>query len=137
MRRAIGIACLIALTSATAARGETWVKYIDLPKGLAWSYESDYTYTDQASGRLVVMQAISKAESNIGPSTPGKPDGVGSVVALDCKKKTLVTMSAYSPKSPLAIDDKWREAKPNKAGSNEDKALLAAVCPTAAAAPVR
>src|SRR4029453_14960931 len=111
MRCAFALAAALTLT-AGAAGAETWTKYADGANGTAWSYDSDYSYKDKQSGRLVVMQAISKPEVHLGPSGPGKPDGVGSVVALDCAKKTLVTLGAYKPSAPLDINAKWRSATP-------------------------
>ena len=60
-----------------AASAETWKKYTEADNGIAWSYDADYAYKDRATGRIVVMQAISKPSANLGPSGPGKPDGVG------------------------------------------------------------
>ena len=69
---------------ASAASAETWTPYTTpTDKGLQWSYDADYSYRDAASGKVVVLQAIGKvgAEPRMGPSGPGKPDGVGSVLA--------------------------------------------------------
>lgn len=131
MRRALALAALIALSAANAASAETWTKYVDAANGTAWSYDADYSYKDKASGRVVVMQAISKPSANLGPSGPGKPDGVGSVVAIDCSGKTIILMGGYTPSKPLAIANDWRGETPKKATGAENLALLAAVCPTA------
>lgn len=136
MRRAIALATALTLI-AGAASAETWTKYVDGPNGTAWSYDGDYSYKDKATGRLVVMQAISKPEAKLGPSAPGKPDGVGSIVALDCAKKNLILLGSYKPSAPLAINDKWREETPKKADGPDNAALLAAVCPHVDHVPVK
>ena len=135
MRRALALAALIAplvVTWAAAgpASAEHWTKYTDgSAAGTAWSYDADYSYKDKQTGRLVVMQAISKPESKLGPAAPGAADGVGSVVALDCAKKNLIMMSGYSPSKPLNIRGNWREETPKKAEGAENEALIGAVCP--------
>ena len=136
MRRALALAAAMTL-AATTATAETWTKYVDGENGLAWSYDADYTYKDKASGRLVVMQAISKADKKLGPSGPGKPDGVGSVVAIDCAKKNLISLGSYKPSQPLAIKADWQKDTPKKAEGADNLALLAAVCPHAAHVPVK
>jgi hypothetical protein len=138
MRRAIALAALIAAASAAgAACAEHWTKYIDGDNGTAWSIDSDYSYKDKATGRVVIMQAISKPSANLGPSAPGKPDGVGSVVAIDCAKKNLIAVGSYSPSKPLAITDSWRSDTPKKADGTENEALVGAVCATAEKLPVK
>ena len=141
MRRALALAALIAPLAAMAAPGtasaEKWTKYIDVANGTAWSYDADYSYKDNQTGRLVVMQAISKPSANLGPSGPGKPDGVGSVYALDCTKKNMISLGGYSPGKPLNINNGWRSDTPKKADGAENEALLAAVCPTLANAPTK
>jgi hypothetical protein len=133
MRRAIALAALTALvaaaTAATAA--ETWKKYADGENGTEWSYNTDYTYKDKASGRVVVMKAISKPSANIAPSGPGT--GVGFVEAIDCGRGTTVLMGSYKPGSDLAINSDWRNTTPKKA----EPELIAAVCPTADKLPVK
>jgi hypothetical protein len=136
MRRALAIAALFTM-AASGASAETWTKYVDGPNGTQWSYDSDYTYKDKQSGRLVVMQAISKPEAKLGPSGPGKPDGVGSVVAIDCKAKNLIALGGYKPGADLQIPESWRSDKPKKAAGPDNQALLAAVCPHADQAPVK
>lgn len=136
MRRVIALAAATAL-AATAASAETWTKFVDGPNGTQWSYDADYTYKDKASGRLVVMQAVSKPEAKLGPSGPGKADGVGYVYAIDCGKKNLITVAAYKPSAPLEIPAKWRDEKPKKATGPENEALLAAVCPHVDHVPVK
>ena len=137
MRRALALAALIGLTTATAASAETWKKYVDGDNGTAWSIDSDYAYKDKATGRVVVMQAVSKPSANLGPSAPGKPDGVGSVVAIDCQDKNFITLGSYRPSQPLAIAGDWRHETPKKATGAENEALLAAVCPSARKLPVK
>ncbi|HEY8573192.1 hypothetical protein [Phenylobacterium sp.] len=139
MRRALALATLTAAVAfAGAASAEKWSKFADVAaNGTAWSYDSDYTYKDKASGRLVVMQAISKPDAKLGPSGPGKPDGVGSVVAIDCKAKNLITVAAYRPSAEFAIPANWRSSSPKKAQGAENEALLAAVCPHIDHVPVK
>lgn len=136
MRRAIALATALTLV-AGAASAETWTKYVDGANGTQWSYDGDYSYKDKASGRLVVMQAISKPEAKLGPSGPGKPDGVGSVVALDCAKKNMILLGSYKPSAPLAINDDWRKVTPKKADGADNEALIAAVCPHIDHVPVK
>src|SRR6478672_4843600 len=123
MRRALALAALIAASAvAGTAAAEHWTKYADVDGGTAWSYDADYSYKDRETGRLVVMQAISKPAANLGPSAPGKPDGVGSVVALDCGKKNLIQLSGYSPSKPLDIKSSWRAETPKRADGAENLA---------------
>ena len=142
MRRALALAALIAPVAAFAAAGsaaaEHWTKYTDgSAAGTAWSYDADYSYKDKQTGRLVVMQAISKPESKLGPAAPGAADGVGSVVAIDCTKKNMILMSGYSPSKPLNIRSNWREETPKKADGAENEALIREVCPHVDHLPVR
>jgi hypothetical protein len=138
MRRALALATVLAAAAvANAATAETWTKFVDAGNGTVWSYDADYTYKDKQSGRLVVMQAISKPASKLGPSGPGKPDGVGYVYALDCKAKNLISVAQYTPSKPLEIPANWRGVSPKKASGAENEALLAAVCPHADHAPVK
>lgn len=137
MRRALALAAAAALATAGAASAETWTKYVDGANGTAWSYDSDYTYKDKQTGRIVVMQAISKPSANLGPSGPGKPDGVGSVVAIDCSKKNLILLGSYKPSEALATSASWRKETPKKATGADNEALLAAVCPHADHVPVK
>ena len=136
MRRAIALATALTLV-AGAASAETWTKYVDGANGTAWSYDGDYSYKDKATGRLVIMQAISKPEAKLGPSAPGKPDGVGSIVALDCAKKNLIMLGSYKPSAPLAINEAWRTETPKKAEGPDNAALMAAVCPHIDHVPVK
>jgi len=129
MRRAIALAALVAVTAVGTASAEHWTKYIDVDGGVAWSYDGDYSYKDKATGRLVVMQAISKPAVNLGPSGPGKADGVGSIVAIDCAKRNLITIGAYTPSKPMDEKAKWRSDTPRRAAGPENEALMAAVCP--------
>lgn len=136
MRRMIAIAALCAL-AATAAQAETWKPYAKTANGLEWSYDADYSYRDAQTGKVVVMQAVGKpgAEPRMGPSAPGKADGVGFVTALDCSAKTLTSLGGYTPSKPLALSDAWRKAKGNPAKSAEDQALIAEACQGAEALP--
>ena len=136
MRHTLLIAAALSLTAAQAS-AENWVKYIDADGGIVWSYDADYTYRDRTSGRLVVMQAVAKPSANIGPSSPGKPDGVGSVVAIDCKDRNLITLGSYKPSAPLDIKSTWRSDTPKKATGADNIALVAAVCAKADDAPVK
>jgi hypothetical protein len=137
MRRALALAAALTLAAAGTAAAETWTKFVDAGNGVQWSYDGDYSYKDKASGRLVVMQAISKPEAKLGPSGPGKPDGVGSVVAIDCSAKNLIILGAYAPSKPLEIADGWRNGAAKKATGAENEALVAAVCPHIAHVPVK
>lgn len=139
MRLALAIAAASAM-AATAAQAETWKPYGAVSdKGLQWSYDADYSYRDQQSGKVVVMQAIGKvgAEPRMGPSAPGKPDGVGSVLALDCREKTLISLGGYSPKKPLELSANWRTSNASAVKTPEDKALVEAVCGAADRLPAK
>ena len=136
MRRVFALATALTLL-AGAASAETWTKYVDGANGTAWSYDGDYSYKDKQTGRLVVMQAISKPEAKLGPAGPGKSDGVGSIVAIDCSKKNMIVLSGYKPSAPLAIKDNWRTETPKKAEGAENVALMAAVCPHIDHVPVK
>lgn len=137
MRRAIALAALVTFAAAGVASAETWKKYTDGDNGTAWSYDADYSYRDKATGRVVVMQAISKPAANLGPSGPGKPDGVGSVVALDCQNKNMIVLGAYTPSKPLAISSSWRSETPKKAVGQDNEALIASACAGAGSLPVK
>jgi hypothetical protein len=140
MRRAIALALTAAFGAAAvhgAASAETWKKYTEADTGIAWSYDADYAYKDRATGRIVVMQAISKPSANLGPSGPGKPDGVGSVVALDCSAKNMIVIGSYSPSKPLALTPTWRSDAPKKATGADNEALFAAVCSSASKVPTK
>ena len=129
MRRAFALIVIAALAVSSAASAETWTKYVDGANGTAWSYDADYSYKDRQSGRLVVMQAISKPEAKLGPSGPGKSDGVGSIVAIDCSNKNLIVIGSYKPSAPLDVKATWRNDAPKKAAGADNEALIAAVCP--------
>jgi hypothetical protein len=135
MRRALALAALIALSTAGAASAAHWTKFADGANGIEWSYDSDYTYKDKQTGRIVVMQAISKPSANLLPSGP--PTGVGSVYAMDCEKKNVILLGSYKPSAPFAIANGWRSDTPKKLGGTEDEALMNAVCKTASQAPVK
>jgi hypothetical protein len=135
MRRALALAALIALSTAGAAYAEHWTKFADGANGIEWSYDGDYSYKDKQTGRLVVMQAISKPSANLMPSPP--PTGVGSVYAIDCVKKNVIPLGAYKPSAPFAISTSWRSDTPKKLGGPEDEALVAAVCPHIDHVPVK
>ena len=126
MRRALALAALIALATAGAAYAEHWTKFADGVNGIEWSYDSDYSYKDKQTGRIVVMQAISKPSANLMPSGP--PTGVGSVYAMDCQKKNVIVVGAYKPSAAFGIPNGWRADTPKKLGGPEDEALMAAVC---------
>jgi hypothetical protein len=126
MRRALALAALIAVSTAGAAYAEHWTKFANGDNGTEWSYDGDYTYKDRETGRIVVMQAISKPSANIEPGAPGK--GVGYVYALDCTKHNLIMVTSYKPSAEFAIPGNWRASTPKKAGGAEDEALFAAVC---------
>lgn len=136
MRRAFALAAALSLI-AGAASAEKWTKFSEAGNGIEWSYDGDYSYKDQQSGRLVVMQAISKPEAKLGPSGPGKPDGVGSVVAIDCKAKNLISVASYKPNMALEIPANWRETTPKKLAGADNEALAAAVCPHIDHVPVK
>ncbi|THD77294.1 MAG: hypothetical protein E7812_15235 [Phenylobacterium sp.] len=131
MRRALALAALIALGAAGTASAETWKKYASGDNGTEWSYDTDYSYKDAASGRIVVMKAISKPSASIMPGGPGK--GVGFVEALDCNKGTTQPMGAYKPSSEFVVNAEWRRQTAKKA----DPDLLSAVCPGASKLPVK
>lgn len=135
MRRALALAALIVLSTASAASAEQWIKFANGDNGTEWSYDKDYSYKDKETGRLVVMQAISKPSANLMPAGPDK--GVGYVYALDCNKHNLILVTAYKPSQPFAIPASWRSDTPKKAGGQEDEALFAAVCPTVGSVPVK
>lgn len=108
-----------------------------MAEAAAERHDGDYSYKDKQSGRLVVMQAISKPEAHLGPSGPGKPDGVGSIVAIDCNAKNMLVVGSYKPSQPLAIDEGWRSGTAKKATGAENEALVAAVCPHIDHVPVK
>ena len=74
MRRALALAATCAFAVSGVAQAETWTKFATMENGADVSYDKDYTYKDRQSGRLVVMQALSKG--TLGPSAPGKADSV-------------------------------------------------------------
>jgi hypothetical protein len=123
------------VSTAGAAYAEHWTKFTNGDNGTEWSYDSDYTYKDRQTGRIVVMQAISKPSANIAPGGPGA--GVGYVYALDCAKHNLIMVASYKPSAQFAIPNDWRANTPKKAGGPEDEALFSAVCPTIATVPVK
>lgn len=137
MRRAFALTVIAALAVSSAASAETWTKYVDGANGTAWSYDADYSYKDRQTGRLVVMQAISKPEAKLGPSGPGKSDGVGSIVAIDCGNKNLIVLGSYKPSAPLDVKATWRSDAPKKAAGADNEALMAAVCPHVDHVPVK
>ena len=138
MRRLIALAVLSATVCATGATAETWKPYTGVSdKGLQWSYDTDYSYRDAQSGRVVVMQAIGKAGATprLGPSAPGAADGVGQVMGVDCEVRGVVLIGSYSPSKPLALSESWRNAPAKRADGADDKALVAAVCAIASQLP--
>ena len=74
MRRATALSVLLTFAAATGASAEAWTPFSGDPAALQWFYDADYSYRDQQSGKVVVMQAVSKPSAKIGPSGPGKPD---------------------------------------------------------------
>ena len=130
MRRIFALAGLCALAAATAAQAEAWTPYAKTANGLEWSYDADYSYRDTLTGRVVVMQAVGKpgAEPRMGPSGPGKADGVGFVTAVDCSGKSMISLGGYSPKKPLELSANWRTATGVQPKSAEDKALIDSAC---------
>ncbi len=135
MRRALALAALIAVSATGAAHAEAWAKFANGDNGTEWSYDKDYTYKDRETGRIVVMQAISKPSAGLMPGGPDK--GVGYVYALDCDKHNLIMITAYKPSKPFEIPTGWRSVTPKKAGGSEDESLFNAVCPTSNRAPVK
>ena len=134
-RQCMALAALIAASSFGAAHAEHWVKFADGANGIEWSYDSDYTYKDRETGRIVAMQAISKPSAKLMPGGP--KTGVGSVYAMDCGKKNVIMMGSFKPSVQFSIANNWRSDTPKKLGGAEDEALLAAVCATAASAPMK
>ena len=102
MRRALALATIAAFTLASAAQAETWTKVFTMENGANINVDTDYTYKDRQSGRVVVMQALSKG--TIGPSAPGKADGIGSVLAIDCANKNVVMLGSYKLQTALRAD---------------------------------
>jgi len=135
MRRALALAALIAVSTAGSAFAEHWTKFADGANGIEWSYDADYSYKDKQTGRLVVMQAISKPSAGLMPSGPDK--GVGSVYAIDCAKKNVIMLGSFKPSAAFSIPGDWRSETPKKLGGPEDEALVAAVCPHLDHAPVK
>jgi hypothetical protein len=137
MRRATALSVLLTFAAATGASAETWTPFSGDPAALQWFYDADYSYRDQQSGKVVVMQAVSKPSAKIGPSGPGKPDGVGFIFALDCAKKTVVQVASYKPGVAPEEASGWRSQKGKAVSTADDKALVAAVCPGAEQLPVK
>lgn len=140
MRRPFALVAMTALTLASAAQAETFKAYSTIsPKSLQWSYDSDYAYRDARTNRVVVLQAIGKvgATPRLGPSGPGAPDGVGSVVAIDCKARSIVLLGSYAPSKALVIDENWRSTKTKGIEAGDDRDLMTAVCPGAAQLPAK
>jgi len=140
MRRVLALAALSTLAMGATAQAETWVGYSAVsPNNVQWSYDTDYSYKDAQTKRVVVMTAVGKvgATPRMGPSAPGAADGVGQIWALDCKASNTLLVGSYSPSKPLAIAETWRAATPKKIASDDDKALVAAVCKVADSLPVK
>jgi hypothetical protein len=127
--RAFALAAVLTLAVAGNASAERWVKYTNGDNGTEWSYDADYSYRDKASGRVVVMKAISKPSAGIAPGGPDK--GVGFVDAIDCRAKNSLQVAAYKPSTGLAEDANWRGAK----AKPMDAPLGAAVCKAVASLP--
>jgi hypothetical protein len=135
MRRALALAVTAAFAVTGVASAETWTKFATMENGAEVSYDKDYTYKDRQSGRLVVMQALSKG--TLGPSAPGKADSVGSVVAIDCASKNMIAVASYRPNVPLDIKASWRNETPKKVSGADNEALMKAVCADSSKAPIR
>jgi hypothetical protein len=135
MRRALALAVTAAFAITGVASAETWTKFATMENGAEVSYDKDYTYKDRQSGRLIVMQALSKGA--LGPSAPGKPDSVGSLVAIDCSSKNMISMASYRPNVALEVKSSWRNETPKKITGSDNEALAKAVCAEASSAPVR
>lgn len=135
MRCALALAVTAALAVTGVASAETWTKFATMENGADVSFDKDYTYKDRQSGRLVVMQALSKGE--LGPSAPGKADSVGSVVAIDCANRNMIAMASYRPNAPLEVKPTWRSDTPKKISGSDNEALAKAVCAMASDAPVK
>lgn len=140
MRRALALATTAALTLSAAAlttpaQAETWTKVFTMDNGANINIDTDYTYRDRQSGRVVVMQALSKG--SIGPSAPGKSDGIGSVSAIDCANKNVIPLGSYKPNTPLDIKSTWRSDTPKKMTGADNEAVMAAVCANADKVPVK
>lgn len=133
MRRAFALALTAALAVAGAASAETWTKFATMENGADVSFDKDALYKDRQSGRLVVMQALSKGE--LGPSAPGKADSVGSVVAIDCANRNMISMASYRPNAPLDVKPTWRSDTPKKVSGADNEALVKAVCALASDVP--
>ena len=137
MRRALAFAALLAMTAVGSASATTWASYADIGGGRQWFYDTDYSYKDKASGRVVVMQAIGVPEKKVGPNGPGAADGGGSLVALDCKAKNQISIASYAPSKPLVELAGWTTATPKKISLDEDRKLLAAACANVDSLPVK
>lgn len=140
MRRVLALAALSVLASAAVAHAENWVGYstVDPARNIQWSYDSDYSYRDAQSKRVVVLTAVGKvgATPRMGPSAPGAPDGVGSLVALDCKAGNEILIAGYSPKKALEVPAAWRGTTPKKV-DGDDAVLLSKACEGADKLPVK
>ena len=88
--------------------------------------------------RVVVLTAVGKvgATPRMGPSAPGAADGVGSLVALDCKAGNEILIAGYSPKKALDVPAAWRGTTPKKV-EGDDATLLSKVCEGADKLPVK
>lgn len=143
MRRLTALALSLTLAGTGLGIGvgrasaAAWTPISGDPEALQWFYDADYSYRDAQSGKVVVMQAVAKPSARIGPAGPGAADGVGFVFAIDCGKKRVVQVSSYKPGEAPAEADGWRLQKGHAAKTDEDKALIAAVCPGAATLPSR
>jgi hypothetical protein len=135
MRRAVALATVLTLAAGGVAAAETWTKVFTMDNGADINIDTDYTYKDRQSGRIVVMQALSKGA--IGPSAPGKADSIGSVTAIDCSKKNQITLANYRPNQQLEVKSNWRNDTPKKVSGSDNEAIVAAVCPHAEHVPVK
>lgn len=137
MYRVIASSLAVALAIGGSASAAAWKSYADLGQGKQWFYDADYSYLDKASGRVVTMIAVGIPEKQVGPNGPGAADGVGSVVAINCKDRNQITLFSFSPgKTTHELAD-WRGAPPKKIVSDDDKALVTAACATTASLPTK
>jgi hypothetical protein len=137
MRRAAVLTLILTMAANGAAMAANWQSYADLGDGKQWFVDSDYSYKDKASGRVVVMQAIGVPASKLGPNGPGAADGVGNVVALNCQEKNFLVLGSYTPSKAFAPSDGWRRGVPKRMTNDEDKKLLEVACANVASLPVK
>jgi len=86
MRRAIALAAALSILAGSAA-AETWTKFHTMENGADISYDSDYTYKDSQTGRLIVMQAPRPNQpldikANWRSDTPKKAEGADNTALI-------------------------------------------------------